>query len=226
MFKKIKKVIVEEDTLKKMSVYMIITSVIFLTIILLYCTYLCIIVKDTREDMNVYKLSKNSFVKGHEFKNIEIKDGPVYLYDMCKEECYYKVSLRDISYYTSIKKVDNNYHMEIYNIYFPISEFDMGPDISTLYVNYYKDTLIYDYDCTDLTGTHDLGIVFNGGQADMFYSMGINEIEYTNEGIVYYEYACSFKHNGEATRFKYRRTPYNFVKTLLSSETITDSRCK
>ena len=225
MINKIKTVKIEESTLKKMGVFIITVLAIFITIILIYSTYLFIVVREAREDMEVYKIEKNSFVKNHEFNRITLSDDYYYLGDECSEVCYFKVDYNKQTYYISIAYAEGSYSMEIYNIYFPVKELNLGKDISTLVLKKYKNYLVFDVDYVIENELFDAAFVFNGKEIDGFYSMGIDEIEYTDKGITYDSFACLGDKEHGAIKSKLLREPFTYIQTIAAFEKINTNKC-
>jgi len=214
---------VTDDALKKMASYIIIVSVVFISVILLFVIYMEVNLKaplNYNADNNIEDiLIKNNF------KELEIGDSYINLEELCKEGCAYKKDDFGTTNYYKINHENGEYKLFIIANGMRIDEIFLGKSITNLLIGYYKESIIFKYEYNDDVDMYDEVILYNGEKTHVITSMSTNEIELTDEGIIYYQFVCLKDLYTNTMKQKYLLTPFESIPTLLSEEKINYSKC-
>ena len=214
---------VTEDALRKMASYIIIVSVVFISVILLFVVYMEVYLKAPfkyNADNNIEDiLIKNNFI------DLEIGDVPLNIEELCIEGCAYKRDDFGFTNYYKINHENGEYQLFIIANGVRIDEVFLGKTITNFTIGYYKDNIIFKYVYNDDVDTYDEVILYNGESTQVITSISTNEIELTDEGIIYYQFVCLKEGYTNTMKQKYLLIPFNSIPTLISEEKINYSKC-
>ena len=214
---------VTEDALRKMASYIIIVSVVFISVILLFVIYMEVYLKSP------FKYNANNNIEDilikNDFKELVIEDSYINLEELCMEGCEYKRDDFGVTNYYKINHENDEYKLFIIANGVRIDEISLGKTITNLTIGYYKDNIIFKYVYNDDVDTYDEVILYNGTTTQVITSMSTNEIELTDEGIIYYQFVCLKDGYTNTMKQKYLLTPFNSIPILLSEVKINYSKC-
>lgn len=143
--------------------------------------------------------------------------------DTCTDECYYKYQ----NYYFLYKKVNNNYQLTIVDGNRLLKEVVIGDSIEESSISKYQDNILVYNIKTNSSFRNDYLIIINDkNQIDEYTSLEANEIDYNEDGVIYYYSRCN-KDNQEnnAYRIKAIREPFTANTKELSKEEKSYSWC-
>lgn len=163
------------------------------------------------------------------FTNISLENIETNLKKTCESGCNLDILMYGFNYKYIIKH--NNRTLEytldiVKDDIALIEDKNLGTDISNLtlvnYSNYIvlKNIIIkdeYKYDYALFLDNRDL--------YDEFSSLNDKEMEFTENGIIYYYDVCGVSENGNARKVKAIRVPYSKTPAVISSETTNYSWC-
>ena len=214
---------VTEDALRKMASYIIIVSVVFISVILLFVVYMEVSLKSPfkyNSDNNI----EDILIK-NKFNDLEIGDVPLNLEELCIDGCAYKREDFGFTNYYKINHENGEYMLFIIANSVRIDEVFLGKSITNLTIGYYKDNIIFKYVYNDDVDTYDEVIRYNGESTQVITSMSTNEIELTDEGIIYYQFVCLKEGYTNTMKQKYLISPFSNIPILISEEKINYSKC-
>lgn len=214
---------VTEDALRKMASYIIIVSVVFISVILLFVVYMEVSLKSPLK-YNSNNTIEDILIK-NKFEDLEIGDNSLNLEELCIEGCAYKREDFGVTNYYKINHENEEYMLFIIANGVRIDEVFLGKSITNLTIGYYKDNIIFKYVYNDNVDTYDEVILYNGEATQVITSMSTNEIELTDEGIIYYQFVCLKEGYTNTMKQKYLLTPFNSIPTLIGEEKINYSKC-
>ncbi len=214
---------VTDETLRKMASYIIIVSVVFISVILLFVIYMEVSLKSPL-DYKANNSIEDILIK-NEFKELIIGESPLNLEELCIEGCAYKKDDFGKTNYYKINHENGEYKLFIITNSARVDEIFLGKRITNLSVGYYKDNIIFKYVYNDDVDEYDEVILYNGVSTQVITSMYTNEMEVTDEGIIYYQFACLNEAYTNTMKQKYLLVPFNTIPTLIGEEKINYSKC-
>ena len=152
---------------------------------------------------NSKQINKDYDVSKIEYTEVELGNDIV-IRDICDDICNIKVN----GYYFLFNKRNNIYTLSVIYDNKVLVDKDLGSTLDGAFINTYENNIyLYNVINTD-TFLYDYLLIFNGNKVDEFVSLEANEMEITEEGIIYYYDSC-YKHDGgNAYKVKAIRRPF------------------
>ena len=134
---------------------------------------------------------------------------------VCEDICNIKVT----DYYFIVNKRNDIYTMSIVHKDKLITTKELGNDISNLYIDKYIGNIYFYNTITTDSFTYDYLLMINEENiTDEFISLEANEMEITDNGIIYYYDSCSKHDSGNAYKVKAIRKPFSKLANELNKE--------
>ena len=141
---------------------------------------------------------------------------------VCEDICNIKVT----DYYFIVNKRNDIYTISIVYKNKLIITKEIGNNINNLYIDKYLDNIyIYNAVTTD-SFTYDYLLMINpDNEIDEFTSLEANEMEITDNGIIYYYDSCNKHDSGNAYKVKAIRKPFDKKAEELNKESKSYAWC-
>lgn len=226
----------EINKLSNMAAFTIVIIIMFMTIIgieVITVTYENKnnekLLNRNRMTTNVTTVPKKYDTSNLNFKSISLENTDTKLSSICEKGCNLDITMYGFNYKYIIKHNNrtSNYTLDIVKEEKAILEDkNLGQDISDLSIVNYSNYMVlkniiikdeYKYDYALFLDNRDL--------YDEFSSLNANEMEFTENGIIYYYDVCGVSENGNARKVKAIRVPYSKAPAVISSETTNYSWC-
>ena len=166
------------------------------------------------------------YVLKQEYSNMNLIETPIFIDDYCKEkDCYLKVSyFEDMPLYYVITKGLNGYVLNIYSDKERLLSSRAIGSVDSLkgtYMMIYNNNVVIATVVNDGKYEYDASYLVNAsGNTDVFTSIGKDEIQFTDNGILYFYDTC-YKTEDSSTngqRIKAVRMPFSKAPSILSVE--------
>ena len=214
---------VQEESIRLIGIFLIVILITFLTVILVYYISLYKYNKSAGED-DVNKFEIKRVVVDSEYESITLDDTKD-LHELCLEDCKFKTNIDNQDIYYHIRKVDDSYSLDINQLYIHINTINIGETIDNLSISKYKDMDMIKTIYHDTSTSYDEVIFINGKKVDVITSVSANEVEITDEGIIYYSYSCFKNDNSNGIKFKNIKKPFENNNTVISYENVNVNYC-
>lgn len=224
------------NKLSNMASFTIVIIVMFMTIIGIE------IITVTYENKNMEKLLSRDRVTTRvtsapkkydtsnlDFTGVSLENTDTNLSRMCESGCNLNIQMYGFNYKFIIKHNNrtNDYTLDIVKSEKAILEDkNLGTDISNLSVVNYSNYIVLKNIITKGEFKYDYALFLdNRDLYDEFSSLNANEMEFTENGIIYYYDVCGTSENGNARKIKAIRVPYSKTPAVISSETTSYAWC-
>lgn len=207
----------------KTLVFTIVVMALFISIISIEIITITLSTKNSEKLLNSYipnmKAYKYYSIDDSKFSKVDVLD-ETQIGNMCTDGCNLKVSYRGETYYYMIIYNDNSYRLNlIKDNHVIVPSENLGENIGYAYFKIYKNYLVFynkiEYDEYE----YDYALVIDqDSTTDEFTSLNSGELEFTNDGIIYYYDACSSDQGPQ--KIKAIRKPFNISPKVLSSESV------
>lgn len=147
--------------------------------------------------------------------------------DMCTDGCNLKVNYKNKKYYYMITYNKESYHLSlIIDNRVIVSRKNIGTNITDSYFRDYMGYLAF-YNKIDADNyEYDYVLVSDkNSNIDEFTSLNSGELEFTDEGIIYYYDECGNGTDKESQKIKAIREPFNISPKVLDRENVEFSWC-
>lgn len=220
----------ESKKFNKTLVFTIVIMALFISVISIEIITVTLNNKNREDLLNSYmpnlKAYKYYSVDDSKFSEVEVLDETP-IGEMCTEGCDLKVNHQDENYYYMIIFNDNTYKMNlIRDNHVIVSSINLGESIDDAYFKIYKDYIVLYNKIISDDYEYDYALVSDSdSNIDEFTSLNSNEMEFTNDGIIYYYDVCANEKDNESHKIKAIRKPFNISPKAISSETVELSWC-
>ena len=212
---------IKEDSIKLIGLFLFIILITFITVLLVYFIGLY---KYNKTRTTIDSLKINTTVNDSEYELVDNSEELV-LNEKCNESCKLKTKVGMESIYYYIRKEDNSYMLDINRLYVHIATINIGDNIDELALSKYNDIDMIKTIYHDEVSSYDEVIFVNELKKDIITSVSTNEIEVTEDGIIYYSYSCLKTNNTNSMKFKNIRKPFDNSNTILSYENVNLDYC-
>ena len=164
-----------------------------------------------------------NYVQKKEYTSVEVSDKPVFVKDLCTDKtCYLKVNyFEQMPLYYVIAQGNEGYVLNIYNDKDRLlSSRAIGSKDSlagTYFIIYNNNVSIFSV-INDGKYEYDACYIVNSsGNTDVFTSLGKDELQFTDNGIIYYYDACyqTEDENTNGQRIKALRMPFSKAPSII-----------
>lgn len=215
---------ISNEKLNKIAVFTLVIMILFMSIVsieLIVVVYTEKINTASLKDREITTTTKRIFKDtGVKFRNIDIKNDVISLSSICSKGCNLKTNELSMEYKYIIEKNKNNYLLSIVDgeNYILYSK-NLGTKVDNLTFRNYLNYVVLSTVVENEHFVFDYAIVLdNQGAIDEFESLDYNEIEYTENGIVYYYDECSKSDGFNAKKVKATRLPFNSSPKIIGLE--------
>ena len=214
---------IKEESIKLVGLYLFIILITFITVLLVYFIGLYKFNK-IRLSTTIDPLKIKTIVNDSDYESIDLSES-LALNEKCVESCKIKTKVEKESIYYYIRKEDNSYMLDINRLYVHIASINIGDNINNLSISKYNSVDMIKTIYHDEVSSYDELIFVNELKKDIITSLSSNEIEVTNDGIIYYTYSCLKTNNTNGMKFKNLRKPFDNSNTIISYENVNLDYC-
>lgn len=178
-------------------------------------------VDNTTNNTNIYDTSTLTYT------NLTINDNNTSISDICSNGCNLKINYDNKDYFYLIDYNDSIYKLTIVlNNNIIVKNKNIGNNINNAYMRTYsKDILFYNL-FVNSSFSYDYVNVVKDSSIDEFISLEANEMEFLDDGIIYYYDICEDTINGDnAYKVKAIRLPFSTKARELSRSENNYSWC-
>lgn len=223
-----------DKKLNNMAIFVIVIMILFMSIISIEVITVLYANKNYQDEYKpqitkpLLTTSKVIYdVTDRDFRLIEITNTKNKIKNMCSNGCNLEINMYGLKYYYIIELINNEYILNVVQgTDRLLSDKNLGKDISDAYfVNYYNYILFYNIIDDDHFKYDYANVVDNRTKLDEFSSLEAKEMEFIEEGIIYYYDNCKKQGETNAQRLKAIRKPFSMTSSILGSETKNYSWC-
>ena len=166
--------------------------------------------RDKSYEQNLFSSKTNDlYYNTSDLANLNSLPNPnkKYIRDICIDKCNMYIN----GYYYILDFKEEKYVLNIVKDNKLIFTKSLGKKIDNAYVTMYDNNIVFYGILSSDSFVYDYAVLVNEkGNIDEFSSLESNEMEFTNDGIIYYSYTCN-KNNNEsnAYKIKYLRKPFS-----------------
>lgn len=227
----------ENKKLSNMATFIIVIMIMFMSIV---CVELITVIYSEKINTDLTNSTLNNNANSQEknekkydtsalnYIKIELSDLKYGISDSCLNECNFKVMMYGEEYFYVIKKgISEEYNLIVVkNNNVLLENKNLGKSLEKSYFISYMNYILFYNMIEDSTYIYDdVLIVDNRGYVDEFASLNNNEMEITENGIIYYYDVCSKEGNTNAKKIKAIRIPYSKNPTEIGSELTNFAWC-
>lgn len=226
----------DNRTLNNMAVFTLVIIIMFMSII---CIELITVIYSQKIDNHyVEKLNTTIPTKkddtydttGLKFTNVEIGEEKVFIADKCSNGCNLNIKMYGMNYKYIIKKSEGEYILNVIkDNKLLLSDKNLGTKIEDAYFINYLNYIMFYNQINDGTYEYDYAnVVDNRSSLDEFTSLGVNEFELTQEGIVYFYDVCGKQEDSltNGSLVKAIRMPFSLNPKVINTEGVNFNWCE
>ncbi len=226
----------ENRKLNNMALFVVVVMILFMSIVsielitILYrdreAAKITPVTNDIKKDEqnNTYDISNLTFT------DLTLTNEATSLQDMCSNGCNIKISMYGMDYYYIIEYTDGSYIMNIVKDNTRLlSDKNLGTSIANAYFRNYMNYIMFYNIIEDTNFRYDYAnVIDNRASLDEFSSLDSGEMEFTEEGIIYYYDVCENNGDGanNAKKVKAIRLPFSLTPSVISTEYVDYSWCE
>lgn len=215
--------------LNNMAIFVIIVMIMFMSIISIEVITILYserttndVLKITNKVIKKDKHNNRYDISKLKFKDLIISNEESNIMDICQNGCNLRINMYDMDYHYIFTRKENNYFLNIVKDgKLLLSDKNLGSSLEGAYFRNYLNYIVFYNIVDDGTYVYDYAnTVDNRSSLDEFASLESNEMEFTEEGIIYYYDSCygESPNDMNAKRIKAIRLPYNLSPKVLSQE--------
>lgn len=218
----------ESKKFNKPLVFTIVILALFISVISIEIITITLNTKNSEKLLDSYmpnmKAYKYYSIDDSKFSKVDVTD-ETQIGEMCSDGCNLKVNYQGLNYYYMIIYKDNSYRLNlIKDNHVIVSSENLGESINQAYFKIYKGYLVFynqiEYDGYD----YDYALVSDkDSTTDEFTSLNSKELEFTDDGIIYYYDSCTSDQGSK--KIKAIRNPFNISPKVLGSESVEFPWC-
>ena len=163
-----------------------------------------------------------------EFENLKLNTKKTKINALCQHGCNIESKIDDHLFQFVIQKDEGEYILNVvYDSHILLSDKKLGNSLEKGYFTFYQNSILFFNEINEDIYTYDYATTVNyDSSLDEFTSLGKEELEFTESGIIYYYDVCR-KTNEEHDNFiKAIRMPYSLDAQILDTTESEFSWCK
>ncbi len=215
-------------------------AIFIIVIMILSMSYICIeliAIKMAGKEKDKYikninmhiDRKKNTFdTSALEFKALKFDESKKKIAEGCAHGCNLESSIDDHSFQYVFTKDEGNYILNVvYDKHILLSDKNLGKSLEKAYFSFYQNSILFFNEYQDETYLYDYATTVNyDGSLDEFSSLGHEELEFTENGIIYYYDVCHKESEEHDQYIKAIRMPYSLDAQILEKSEAEFSWCK
>lgn len=214
---------------------------IFIIVVMIICmSYICIeliAIKNAGKETDKYikgiKLNinrkNNTFDTSNlDFEDIDVSNKKISIKDKCEHGCNIRTKIDDREFEYVFIKDEGEYILNVvYNKKILLSDKKLGKSLDKAYFTFYQNSILFFNEYQDTTYKYDYATIVNyDASLDEFSSLGNEELEFTDAGVIYYYDVCRENDNKKDQTIKTIRMPFSLDAKVLDKIESEFSWCK
>lgn len=215
-------------------------AIFIIVVMILSMSYICIeliAIKNAGKETDKYikniKLNinrkDNTFDTSNlEFEDIEVSEEKVSIKDICEHGCNIRTNIDDRNFEYVFLKEEGEYILNVvYDKRILLSDKNLGNSLDKAYFTFYQNSILLFNEYQDATYQYDYATIVNyDASLDEFVSLGSDELEFTEDGVIYYYDVCREDNSQKDETIKAIRMPFSLDANVLEKLESEFSWCK
>lgn len=172
---------------------------------------------------------KNTFDTSNlDFETISLDENKVFINEKCNHGCNIETSIDDHKFQYVILKDEGDYILNVvYENRILLSDKNLGKSLDKAYFSFYLNSILLFNEYQDDIYHYDYATTVNyDASLDEFTSLGHEEMEFTEVGIIYYYDECRKDEDGKDLFIKTIRMPYSLNASQIDKIDAEFSWCR
>lgn len=215
-------------------------AIFIIVVMILSMSYICIeliAIKNAGKETDKYirgiKLNinrkNNTFDTSNlEFEDIDVTDEKIGIKDNCEHGCNIRTKIDDREFEYVFIKDEGEYVLNVvYDKKILLSDKKLGYSLDKAYFEFYQNSILFFNEYQDNTYKYDYATTVNyDASLDEFTSLGNEELEFTDKGIIYYYDVCHREEDEKDMMIKAIRMPFSLDAKVLDKLESEFSWCR
>lgn len=172
---------------------------------------------------------KNTFDTSNlEFEKIKLDEDKKSIKDLCEHGCSIESSIDDYNFQYVIQKEEGEYILNVvYESRILLSDKKLGKSLEKAYFRFYLNSILFFNEIDEGVYNYDYATTVNyDASLDEFTSLGSDELEFSENGIIYYYDVCHKENETRDKLIKAIRMPYSLDASIIDTIDSEFSWCK
>lgn len=220
-------------TYHNIAIFIIVAMILSMSVICIELIAIKMAGKEEDKFLKNVKLNinrkKNTFDTSNlDFENIKLDEEKKYIKDLCEHGCNIESTIDDHNFQYVIQKDEGEYILNVvYDSRILLSDKKLGTSLDKAYFIFYLNSILLFNEIHEDMYTYDYATTVNyDASLDEFSSLGSEELEFTEAGIIYYYDVCRNVNESKDKFIKAIRMPYSLKAHILDTTESEFSWCE
>lgn len=172
---------------------------------------------------------KNTFDTSNlDFTKIELDEDKKNVKELCEKGCNIESNIDDHEFQYVIQREEGEYILNVvYDSKILLSDKKLGTTLEKAYFSFYLNSILFFNEINEDMYTYDYATTVNyDASLDEFSSLGSDELEFSEAGIIYYYDVCHNENESKDKLIKAIRMPYSLNANIIDTIDSEFSWCK